>query len=141
MNDQLRRDLYLLTADGSIRRLTSGPPYYTSPVFTRDGTRILAQRSEPNGMATIVSMGLDGGDVQPVFTSTSGAFQAPDGRQWACLFEYALSPDGKTLALNLNGFVYTTELQGSILVRRSELQGVGSFRRDAWPTRTSRGHG
>ena len=99
-----------------MRRLTDGPAYYATPRFTPDGRRILAVRWAPGEQIRLVSLALDGTDEQLVFVSSDPV--ARIGPFAVANLEYAQSPDGRNLALNDTGTLYSTWLGAGAFVRR-----------------------
>jgi len=114
--DALRSQLYVMGMDGSIRQVTNGPHSYSEPRFARDGRRILALGADPQGGAVLTSFALDGRDARPVFVASTG-FEL-NGRKFSYL-EYAVSPDGRSLAVNDYGSVYTVEASGRVVRART----------------------
>lgn len=110
--DALRSEVYLMGMDGSIRQVTHGPQSYSEPRFARDGRRILALATDSQGGGTLTSLALDGRDARPVFVASTGF--GLNGRKSSYL-EYAVSPDGRSLAVNDHGSVYTVEASGQVV--------------------------
>jgi WD40-like Beta Propeller Repeat len=92
-------EIYLMRMDGSIHQVTHGAPYYDDAQFSQDGKRIIA-RTYAAGFPgsqwrpSLVSFDLDGGDPRPVFVSND------PGRVSMNILDYAVSPDGRSIALN-----------------------------------------
>ena len=118
-------DLYVMREDGAVRKITHGPPNFLAPTFSRDGRRILAVRYVPGEAKPVElwSLALDGGDQQRVFVSADRVIRV--GPLTFSNLQYALAPDGRRLALNSNGTVFSTQLSDTtILERHASLEPV-----------------
>ena len=111
-------NLYVMNEDGGVREITRGPPYFFAPTFTRDGRRILAVRYTPGQGQPVElwSLALDGSDRQRVFVSADEVIRS--GPFTLSNLQYALSPDGRRLALNANGKLFSTQLANTTILQR-----------------------
>ena len=110
-------DLYLMTLDGTVKRLTAGPPHYYDAVFAPSGRRILAATFSAKGAPRVVSLNLQGGDERPVYITTD---RVDPVTRVATSLQFAPSPDGRDMALNVAGGVSTLSSDTGVLQRRSE---------------------
>lgn len=104
------QEIYLMNADGSGQtRLTNNRTPDDFPIFSPDGTMIAFRSQDEKGRWWIKRMKVDGSDV----TEITPLAAEPPMSPWHEEFSMSWSPDGRKIAFQEAGDIFTVDIDGS----------------------------